>query len=98
MTNETANAIALAAAIGSPLTAAVVYLIKWVRDLVDRERTVLLARALEAEKQLDEVQDAIRDLEAKRLADSREFGEAAMSQSHRIVQAIRALTSWTRKR
>ncbi len=98
MTIEVAKVLLLAAAIASSLVTAIVYLVKWIRALVDRERQALLKRAEDAESQLDEAQDAIRELEAKRLQDSREYGEAVQGQAHRIVQAIRALTAWSTRR
>lgn len=96
--SDTGNAIALAASIGSPLTGAVIWLIKWIRESSDRERKTLIEQLEKAAKNVEELQETIHEIETKRLADSKEALATVNVMSHETAKAIRQVAAALNRR
>jgi regulator of replication initiation timing len=90
--------LGILAAIGGVLVAAIKYLVQWIRDLVQQERTRLLEENKSLKTELATALAKIEELQNKRLQESQEHTQAEEQLSHRFRQALHAIVAWGKRR
>jgi len=97
MTIEIAKVLAIAGIIASSLVTAIIYLIKWIRSLVEKQNERDAAQILELGKDLDALTQKLDEEKEARLKDQRDYSNGVIALSHRFREAVMAVVKWPKK-
>jgi hypothetical protein len=90
MNIEVAKVLAIAGSIASCLVVAIIWLIKWLRSMIEKQQALDAARIEKLETDLEEANGA-------RLKDAKDYANGVIALSHRFREAVMAVTKWPRK-